>query len=956
MATIPTIQLFRNSIIKTGRQAAIDALEAQKASVPDGGLILARYSSDGKDNNVKTLLGIVRNSGSANAELTVIDVEGAAENVQKAIEKAINGLNQVDSPVDGQYVSSVSEENGIITVTRKDLPSLNKTSDSGKAITAITQTKGLVSVEFGGVAAANVSVADTNNKFTATNVEDTLLEIKTSLDNAIGTGGSVAEQITNAINDLDSSATSENNYFDVTVAQENGKITSITVANKDIASATLLGTKKDAPTAETAFGRIAKEVADREAAIKALNFGSVGGNGQVITTISQTDGKVSATAATLSADNVAFTSSDTAFTSNNVSAALDTLYTRSGDGSKVTLEDAEGSEGSNVLKVYTIKQGGTKVGEINIPKDLVVTSGSVVKGTWNGGTFTEEESGSGTALKLVIANQSAPVYINTLDLVKDHTSGNGIAISDTNVISVKIAEGSEKFLSVDEKGVKLSGVQAAINTAAAAATTKVEKTGEGSHITVASSKSNSDSSVTYTISESDIASANALTAETTARESADTALSNRLGDGVTSKLTATAQFTALNDKIEAETTARTNADNDLLAQLQTLSGTSASLSGDTSVNGAKKYTDGKIEALDLTQVGGADKVITTISQADGKVSASAIDLTANNVKATASTGVPTAVDVAGETVSEQIASLATSIKSASTAAAAAHTVVNAKPDGHVKVTVSSENSHDVVTITENDIASAAALATETTARQTQDNKIEAAVGLDAEGNHITPTGNYTKGATTVVGEIAALDTKLKEVSDTLGTGVTIAEGKTVTAQLQALSGTSESNSGDTSVKGAKKYTDAQIANLNATITGTSDHVDVTVAQANGKITSVTVANKDIASATALTAEANTRESADTELSNKLGTGVTTAEGETVTAQLKALSGETSDKSDATSVNGAKAYAKKYADDLVNGLDATITSSSETTEHAITIVQTDGKLVSITLGAFDCGTY
>ena len=52
----------------------------------------------------------------------------------------------------------------------------------------------------------------------------------------------------------------------------------------------------------------------------------------------------------------------------------------------------------------------------------------------------------------------------------------------------------------------------------------------------------------------------------------------------------------------------------------------------------------------------------------------------------------------------------------------------------------------------------------------------------------------------------------------------------------------------------------------------------------------------------------------------------------------------------------EAYAKKYADELVNSLEATITSPSETKEHAITIVQTDGKLVSITLGAFDCGTY
>ena len=70
---------------------------------------------------------------------------------------------------------------------------------------------------------------------------------------------------------------------------------------------------------------------------------------------------------------------------------------------------------------------------------MVVTSGSVVKGTWNESVFTEAQDGNGTALKLVIANQDTPVYINTLDLVKDHTSGNGISISDTNEISIKLA-------------------------------------------------------------------------------------------------------------------------------------------------------------------------------------------------------------------------------------------------------------------------------------------------------------------------------------------------------------------------------------------------------------------------------------------------------------------------------------------------------------------------------------
>lgn len=743
MGTIPSVQLFRNSIIKTGRQAAINALEAQKASVPDGGLILARYSDDGGENNVKTLLGIVRNGGGTEAQLTIIDVEGAAENLQNAIKK-ISGATA---------------------------------SQEGKFISAITQTNGVVSVEFGGVAAANVSVA--SDKFTATTVENVLLEIQDSLDAAIGTGGSVAEQITNAINDLDSSATSENNYFDVTVAQKDGKITGITVTNKDIASATLLGKKEDASTAETAFGRIAKEAADREAAIKTLNFGPVGGNGQVITTISQTDGKVSATAATLGAENVAFTSSDTAFTSNNVSAALDALYAQSGDGSKVVIDSGTTTEGYS--KTYTFTQGGIEIGKIDIPKDLVVKSGSVVKGNWNDGVFTENVSGSGTALKLVIANkEETPIYINTLDLVKDHTGGNGIAISDTNVISVQVADGSEEFLSVGKSGVKLSGVQAAIDAAAASAKTKVEKTDGGSHVTLTSTTSTTDSSVTYTISESDIASANALTAETNARESADTALSNRLGDGVTTA--------------EGKT---------VTAQLQALSGTTSDGSDATSVIGAKKYTDAKIEELSLTPVGGTSKVITAISQENGLVSASAIDLTASNVKATESTGVSTAVDVTGETVSEQIASLATSIKSASTAAAAAHTEVKPKTDEHVRVSVSksSDNTHDVVTITEDDIASATALEDETTNRQNADT----------------------------------------ELSNKLGTGITTVA--TVTEQLKALSGTTGDASGVTSVEGAKAYAKDLVDNLNAEVgstTGTSKTEAIKIVQDMGKIKSITL--------------------------------------------------------------------------------------------------------------------
>lgn len=488
MATIPTIQLLRNSNIFSSRDAARRALDKQKGNVPDGGVILARYSGDtGEEKIIKTLAGFVTNiSTSGNATVTIIDVEDA-----------INRLDKEDKAVEGQYVAAVSETNGIITVSRQALPSLGKQTSSGKAITAIKQTNGLVDVEFGGVAAANVSVADEGNIFTATTVEGVLSEIQNSLDNAIGVGGSVGKQITNAIN--------------------------------------------------------------------ALNSETVSGNGQVITAISQSNGIVSATASTLSASSVSFSSSGTSFTADNVKDALDTLYTRSGDGSKVTLESVDGTE--DILKVYTIKQGGNEVGKINIPKDLVVTSGSVVKGTWNGDTFTENVSGSGTALKLVIANQTAPVYINTLDLVKDHTSGNGISISDTNVISVVRDPDSDSFLTVGENGVKLSGVQAAISEASG-------------HV--------------------------------------NTIIDARLGTGVTSDSTATAQFAELSNKLGTGVTTAATA----TAQLQALSGETGDTSGFTSVNGAKAYATDLVNSLDATVVSSSGTSTTEaikILQTDGKL-------------------------------------------------------------------------------------------------------------------------------------------------------------------------------------------------------------------------------------------------------------------------------------------------------------------------------------------------
>ena len=75
-----------------------------------------------------------------------------------------------------------------------------------------------------------------------------------------------------------------------------------------------------------------------------------------------------------------------------------------------------------------------------------------------------------------------------------------------------------------------------------------------------------------------------------------------LGEGITTANTATAQLTAL-------------------------SGNSSSRSGDTSVEGAKRYADGLIDALDVTAiVAGDGEFIKSVSEADGKIAATAAEM------------------------------------------------------------------------------------------------------------------------------------------------------------------------------------------------------------------------------------------------------------------------------------------------------------------------------------------
>ena len=139
--------------------------------------------------------------------------------------------------------------------------------------------------------------------------------------------------------------------------------------------------------------------------------------------------------------------------------------------SNVTVEKLETAV-TGYAATYVIKQNGSQVGvSINIPKDYLVRSGSVRIATADDVAQNPSlVAGQSKVLDFVVnaidsSGSNTHIVIPVNDLVDVYTAGNGIAISDANIISVKIDNTSESFLSVGAGGLKLAGVQSAINTA-----------------------------------------------------------------------------------------------------------------------------------------------------------------------------------------------------------------------------------------------------------------------------------------------------------------------------------------------------------------------------------------------------------------------------------------------------------------------------------------------------------
>ncbi|MDD7622411.1 MAG: hypothetical protein SOY33_01895, partial [Candidatus Onthovivens sp.] len=432
---------------------------------------------------------------------------------------------------------------------------------------------------------------------------------------------------------------------------------------------------------------IEQEKNDRIAAINGLNAEIKGGTGKFIQSVKEEHGVIAAVEADLTAAAVAYdkTADKVIAKATNVSAAIKEL-----DAKVAANKDAE-------LTYKTVKltdEEVTALGDVNVKEAYKVVSvdkarkettvGDIIKiykdSSLKSIEYTEvnDKSKKGQFLKYVYTladGTEKTVYVDMSKLVDQAEVEKGIQAIDGK-LSIKLAEGNEaNFLTVDANGLKLSGVQTAIDTA-----------------------------------------------------------KNEVQNNLNAEITRATQAEAEN---------KTAIDKNAAAI--------AKLNGDKTTTGsvAKAVADAKAELLN-----DAATEYNTLGKLEDKIQAL-------DVKATK-----------------------------------AHTEVVAKTDGHVRVAVadSTDGTHKVVTVSENDIASAKALTDEINRAKAAEDKIEASVGLATDGSHVKTNGNYTSGATTVVGEIAALDSQVKANADAIAAERT----RATQAEAQALAD-------------AKAYTDLSLS-------------------------------------------------------------------------------------------------------------------------------------------------
>ncbi len=487
------------------------------------------------------------------------------------------------------------------------------------------------------VTAANVDRGSNSN------VDADLTAVEGRLTILEGSGaGSVAKAVADAVDALEGSAgiasesegvvtikagitevdgiVSNNSSADITLAK-----VATTGAAEDVSYGSGSTVKAALDTlngTDTTAGSVAKAVKDAVDGLDVTEFAIAEKNSSTnVVTIhgaKETDGKIAvgttaanditlaAVAATGAAGDVSYSQTIGSTTVTNVDDALDALViqTAGGVASKTVYMTDNETATAGYLKTYKIYQGSTGsadspvaselIGTIDIPKDLVVTSGTVETVETADTPYPGAVVGD-KYIDLAIANQAEHIYIPAKDLVDIYTAQQNatqvqIVIDGNNVISASIVAGS-----IDTTEIKNSAVTTA-KIADDAVT--ADKVAIAAH-TVSQTAGTDGVAISVTTTDGQVSAVSASIAANTydsygAAAAAVAALDADLDASGTAQHSGTfvvSGVTQVDGEITAVDSVEVEAAGAAAAALSTAIGTSSDAASANTINGAKAYAD-----------------------------------------------------------------------------------------------------------------------------------------------------------------------------------------------------------------------------------------------------------------------------------------------------------------------------------------------------------------------------
>jgi hypothetical protein len=210
MANIRNFKLLRNQTPLASKSAAVSALKALNlTSSEEGTLVISRYNEDSKPGSV---LGVVNTDGSVSIsgglDSSLVLSGDAARDAHFTEINIVDGVldpststgSRIDLAHLVDYVKKTAKQNSLnITANDPIWDAIAKIEGyinydldvaaigtTGQAIVSVSQTDGKISATAGDVAAAHVTVEDSAQVFTGTNVETVLKELYDAIRAVVG--------------------------------------------------------------------------------------------------------------------------------------------------------------------------------------------------------------------------------------------------------------------------------------------------------------------------------------------------------------------------------------------------------------------------------------------------------------------------------------------------------------------------------------------------------------------------------------------------------------------------------------------------------------------------------------------------------------------------------------------------------------------------------------------------